>query len=178
MADDVSERQSDLALVLARVEIDGAPHWLLRRHAKWGDWSLVGGHVEPDERDDWMRTAVREANEELEPLVCGVDFTIEPLSLEPSSWGPVASRSAAGVMTRYRVRWFEARFLGDAAASLRRLPPEDFALVAESDIGATELVSSVVRRLLDETRAHVGSIPGAARVPAAAAPLRVALPQR
>ncbi|MBK6916604.1 MAG: NUDIX domain-containing protein [Deltaproteobacteria bacterium] len=178
MAADVTERQSDLALVLARVEIDGAAHWLLRRHAKWGDWSLVGGHVEADERDDWMRTAIREANEELAPLVCNVDFTIEPLSPESSTWGPVASRSAGGAMTTYRVRWYQARFLGDAAASLRRLSPDDFALVLESEISDAEVVSSVARRLFEETRAHVGSIPVAARVPAAAASLRVALSVR
>ena len=67
MAEPVTERHSDLALVLARVDVDGTPHWLLRRHAKWGDWSLIGGHVEPGEGDDWTLTAVREANEELEP---------------------------------------------------------------------------------------------------------------
>ena len=94
MAEPVTERHSDLALVLARVDVDGTPHWLLRRHAKWGDWSLIGGHVEPGEGDDWTLTAVREANEELEPLICGVDFVIEPLPLDVSSWGPVASRSA------------------------------------------------------------------------------------
>ena len=57
MADDMSIRQPDLALVVARIDVDGTPHWLLRRHPKWGDWSLVGGHVEPDEVLDWMLTA-------------------------------------------------------------------------------------------------------------------------
>jgi 8-oxo-dGTP pyrophosphatase MutT (NUDIX family) len=174
MAEPVTERHSDLALVLARVDVDGTPHWLLRRHAKWGDWSLIGGHVEPGEGEDWTLTAVREANEELEPLTCGVDFVIEPLPLDVSSWGPVASRSADGAPTRYRARWFLARFLRDAAECLRRLPLGEFALVPEADIVTANLVSSVARRLLEETRRNMTALPFVGSFHARTVPLPIA----
>lgn len=177
MAEPVSVRQSDLALVLARVDVDGVPHWLLRRHPKWGDWSLVGGHVEPDEVHDWAATAVRESNEELAPLVCGVDIAIDPLLDEVSSWGPVPSRSAGGALTNYRVRWFQVRFLRDAVECLQRLPQGDFALIPESEIrGASLGVSSVARRLLDETQRRPNLVRFAGRFHADTLPLRIALP--
>jgi hypothetical protein len=170
----VTERHSDLALVLARVDIDGAPHWLLRRHEKWGDWSLIGGHVEPNETADWTLTANREANEELEPLECGIDFAIDPLPLATSSWGPVASRSAGGTPTLYRARWFLARFLRDPAECLRRLPPGDFALVSESDIVTADVVSSVARLLLEETRRNMTALPFVGSFHARSLPLPIA----
>jgi 8-oxo-dGTP pyrophosphatase MutT (NUDIX family) len=154
MATPVTARQSDLALVLARVSIDGIAHWLLRRHPKWGDWSLVGGHVEPDEVDDWMRAATREVDEELAPLRCGIDLMVEPLLDDSTHWGPVASRSAHGTPTHYSVRWYHMRFLGDAAECLRRLPPDDFALIPESEISHAQGVSDVARRLLEIVREH------------------------
>lgn len=176
MADPTHVRQSDLALVVVRIDVDGTPHWLLRRHPKWGDWSLVGGHVESDEVGDWMLTATREANEELAPLQSGIDFELAPLVEDVSSWGPVASRSAEGAMTNYRVRWFQARFLRDPAACLRRLPPADFALVTEAQIDSSPLVSSIARRLLDETRRRTAVIPLAGRFDGQSVPLRIATP--
>lgn len=167
---------SDLALVLARFDVDDSPHWLLRRHPKWGDWSLVGGHVEPGETENWSLTAVREANEELEPLVHGIDFVIEPLTPALSSWGPVASRSAGGTPTHYRARWYQARFLRDPAECLRRLPHDDFALVPESDIVGAHWVSDVARRLLEETRSIVQALPLAGKFHATAVPLRITSP--
>jgi hypothetical protein len=61
--------------------------------------------------------------------MCGVDFVIEPLPLEVSRWGPIASRSAGGAPTLYRARWFLARLLRDADECLRRLPLGELALV-------------------------------------------------
>ena len=176
MAEDMSVRHSDLALVVARIDVDGAPHWLLRRHPKWGDWSLVGGHVEPDEVLDWMLTAVRESNEEMAPLRCGVDIEVEPLLDDITSWGPVASRSAHGAMTNYRVRWFQVRFLRDVAECLGRLPHADFALVPETELSSNSLVSSVAQRLLEETHRRTTTLPLAGHFEARAVPLRIAAP--
>ena len=87
-------RHSHVVYVLIRLPTLDGPVQLLRRHEKWGDWSLVGGHVEDDEMDDWAAAAVREAKEELEPLVPGEDFRVTPMHAEPFVWGPEASRSA------------------------------------------------------------------------------------
>jgi 8-oxo-dGTP pyrophosphatase MutT (NUDIX family) len=175
MADDVtSPRRSDLALVIARIAVDRDPHWLLRRHAKWGDWSLVGGHVEPDEHDDWLRTARREAEEELEPLRDGIDFTVAPMGTSATSWGPVASRSVAGRPTTYCVRWFVLSFLTDPADCLAKLSPDDFLLVPESKLLLRADVSDVTTRLLETLHGDPASIPLAGRVPVTRTPPRLA----
>jgi 8-oxo-dGTP pyrophosphatase MutT (NUDIX family) len=54
-------RHSELALVLIRLKVNADPCHVLIRHKKWGDWSFVGGHVEPDEKNDWARAAVRDS---------------------------------------------------------------------------------------------------------------------
>lgn len=156
--------------MLARFDVGGVPHWLLHRHRKWCDWSLVGGHVEPDERSDWMLTAMRESNEELDPLACGIDFAIDPLALPISAWGPVESRSAGGAMTTYRVRWFCARFLRDPTDCLQQLAREDFALVPEPALSTTPGVASVVLRLLHEAREQAVALPFAGTLPSAILP--------
>jgi 8-oxo-dGTP pyrophosphatase MutT (NUDIX family) len=175
MADDVTTpRHSDLAFVVARIAVDREPYWLLRRHAKWGDWSLVGGHVEDDERDDWLRAARREADEELDPLRVGVDFEVEPMATSATSWGPVASRSVAGTPTTYCVRWFVLSFLADPADCLAKLSPDDFLLVPESKLLHRDDVSAVTSRLLDALRGDPASIPLAGRMPMTRTPPRLA----
>ena len=89
-------RHSYVVYVLIRLPTLEGPSLLLRRHKKWGDWSLVGGHVEEWEMDDWGRAAAREASEELEPLVSGQDFVVRPIHPEPIVWGPEPSRSNQG----------------------------------------------------------------------------------
>lgn len=136
-------RQSKLSLVLIRVDIEDRPKLLLMRHRKWGDWSLVGGHVEPEEGNDWARAAARECNEELAPLQHGKDFVLLPVLAVPDWWGPVDSKSA-GEPTMYTAQFFEMRFLRDAGAcitELLRQHPEDLRLVDmtefQLDPGAT-----------------------------------------
>ena len=73
---------------------------LLNAHHKWGDWSPVGGHVEPCDAD-WCAAAVREASEELAPLRYGEDIEVDPDEIGRLEWGPVASRSAGGALTQY-----------------------------------------------------------------------------
>lgn len=124
-------RKSTLALVLIRVDTD-RPKLLLMRHRKWNDWSLVGGHVEPEEKNDFAAAAARECNEELAPLKRGKDFVLLPLLLRPVQWGPVASKSAGGELTIYTAQFFELRFLCDPGAcidALFKAHPGDFRLV-------------------------------------------------
>jgi 8-oxo-dGTP pyrophosphatase MutT (NUDIX family) len=174
MADDVSTaRHSDLAFVVARIAVDREPHWLLRRHAKWGDWSLVGGHVEPDEHDDWLCAARREAEEELEPLRHGIDFVVEPMGASTTSSGPVPSRSVAGRPTTYLVRWFVLSFLTDPADCLAQLSPDDFLLVPESKLLLRHDVSDVTSRLIETLHGDPASIPLAGRIPVTRAPPRL-----
>jgi 8-oxo-dGTP pyrophosphatase MutT (NUDIX family) len=131
-------RHSNVVYVLIRLSTADGPALLLRRHEKWGDWSLVGGHVEESELDDWGLAAAREATEELEPLVTGEDFVVTPIHAEPITWGPEASRSAQGERTLYHIQYYTLVFLRDPVALLGRLPTSEFRLVPEREIGAAE----------------------------------------
>lgn len=131
-------RHSNVVYVLILLPTVDGPSLLLRRHEKWGDWSLVGGHVEEWEMDDWGLAAAREATEELEPLVNGQDFVVASIHAEPITWGPEASRSAQGQRTIYRIRYYSLTFLRDPVALLGRLPATQFLLVPEREIGSTE----------------------------------------
>lgn len=129
-------RHSHVVYVLIRLPTVGGPSLLLRRHEKWGDWSLVGGHVEEWEMDDWSLAAAREAAEELEPLVRGQDFDVSPLETGPITWGPEASRSAQGERTVYHIQYYTLTFLRDPVALLGQLPLSEFLLVRECQLGS------------------------------------------
>lgn len=133
-------RHSNVVYVLIRLPMVDGPSQLLRRHEKWEDWSLVGGHVEEWEMDDWSRAAAREATEELEPLVSGQDFIVTPIHSEPITFGPEPSRSAQGQRTIYQIRYYTLKFLHDPVVLLGRIPAFEFLLVPERELGFTEHV--------------------------------------
>ncbi len=136
---DQGVRHSNVVYVLIQLPTANGPSLLLRRHEKWGDWSLVGGHVEKDEIDDWLRAAAREATEELEPLVSGQDFVIEPVTTGGRiTWGPEPSRSAQGQRTIYHIEYYTLKFLHDPVELLRRLPAAEFRLVSERELESTD----------------------------------------
>jgi len=126
-------RVSNVVYVLVRVPTAQGPALLLRHHAKWGDWSLVGGHVEEDEMDDWHHAAAREATEELEPLVNERHFVVEigPVTNRRFRLGPKPSRSAQGKQTVYNIEYYILKFLKDPAELLRLLPQSEFRLIPE-----------------------------------------------
>jgi len=129
--------------VLAKVLVGGVEHVLLHAHRKWGDWSLVGGHVEPTDRD-WLATATREVEEEMTPLRCGSDLEVVPLELPESEWGPVPSVSAGGAPTRYRARWYVLRFKSSPRKLLDRLPRGAFKLVPIPQLHEIQPLAAVV----------------------------------
>lgn len=155
-------RLSRVAYVVIRLQVGDADSFLLRMHRKWGDWSLVGGHVEDDELDDWSKTARRESDEELEPLRSGADFTIQELGLGVVAWGPQSSKSAGGAATRYEAQWFALRFTRDPHACLAALVPGEFLLVerelAREDPTRAE-VASLLARLDDIFPGGLAAIP-------------------
>jgi ADP-ribose pyrophosphatase YjhB (NUDIX family) len=144
-------RHSHVVYLLARMTTIFGPALLLNRHKKWDDWSLVGGHVEPDEMGDWRAAAIREADEELVPLSHGADFTIDALHEEPITWGPQPSRSAQGAPTIYHVKFYSLAFKVSRLEVFGQLPPADFKLVPESqiDAAAEHCIGGPVRRGLE-----------------------------
>lgn len=140
-------RVSNVVYILIRLFTADGPVLLLRRHEKWGDWSLVGGHVEDWEMDNWELAATREANEELEPLVSARDFIVKPIHDEPFTWGPEASRSSQNQRTIYHIQYYTLVFLRDPVVLLAQLPAAEFLLVPERDVNATgQVLGSPVHR--------------------------------
>jgi 8-oxo-dGTP pyrophosphatase MutT (NUDIX family) len=138
-------RHSDVAYVLAKLRVRGVDHLLLHAHRKWGDWSLVGGHVESTDAD-WLAAASREVQEEMAPLRCGEDIEVEALPVPETEWGPVSSVSAGGVATSYRARWYLLRFKQNPGRLLDRLPKDEFSLIPIADPGQFEMRSTIVDR--------------------------------
>ncbi len=125
-------RESSVALVIIRLRVGGEDFLLLREHEKWGDWSLVGGHVEPDELSDWYKAAAREADEELIPLSHERDFELIQLTEEPVCWGPIPSRSAAGQPTNYAVKYYALKLQVEPHEAMSRLPTGAFRLLPQA----------------------------------------------
>ncbi|MFT5357761.1 MAG: hypothetical protein ACI9KE_004998 [Polyangiales bacterium] len=154
-------RISDIVYVVARLKSAERTYFLLHAHAKWGDWSLVGGHVESHERDDWDAAARRETNEEMTPLVVGRDMSVEPLIRETIEWGPEPSRSAGGEPTVYRSRWYSLRFLRDPMDCLAQLAGDDFLLIEEErlEAGTDTDITGLFRRLSEGRSSGLRDLP-------------------
>lgn len=148
MTAETSSRHSNVAFVLAKLRLRGEDVVLLHAHPKWGDWSLVGGHVEATDAT-WHAAAAREVEEELAPLRYGSDIEVLPLDVPASQWGPVPSRSADFRPTHYRAEWYVLRFKSDPRQLLAKLPASEFRLVRVSDLQQTPNLSSVIARAAD-----------------------------
>jgi len=141
-------RHSKVVYVVTKLQLNHRDYFLLYEHPKWGDWSLVGGHVEPGEDRDWIAAARREAEEEMKPLRIGEDVDVEPLVHGPEQWGPQRSQSSGNRPTLYSARWFVLRFLHDPRHCLSVLPRDRFLLVERSRLESdrdTDLTSLVER---------------------------------
>jgi hypothetical protein len=135
-------RRSRVAYVLAKLKVRGQEYLLLNAHHKWGDWSLLGGHVEPSDSDFWS-AAARETSEEL----YGEDVEVQRDQLACSEWGPVSSVSAGGAPTKYQACWYLLRFKSNPRACLAQLPGDEFRLVRLSELNESSEVSSIVKKL-------------------------------
>lgn len=140
-------RRSQIVYASARLQFGNEVYCLLRWHPKWGDWSLLGGHVEAHERDDWLAAVRREIDEELAPLRVGVDVEVGEVAV-PETWMESfrkESQSANGGPTQYDVRWFALRFISDPVECLRRV--DSVKLVPETD--------ALVRAIVDPQQAYL-----------------------
>ncbi len=144
-------RYSDIAYVVIHLRMEGDDYLVLHRHLKWGDWSLVGGHVEPGEEADWRITAIRETQEEMAPLRFGHHFDIYPLDIS-AAWGPAESQSAFGAPTMYRARYFLLRFFDDPGTLMRGLEPGQFRMFPRMRLRHEAGISFPVILLLDRLR--------------------------
>ncbi|MGE0790684.1 MAG: NUDIX domain-containing protein [Sandaracinaceae bacterium] len=167
-------RRSDIVYVVARLALDQDEYFLFIEHKKWGDWGLLGGHVEPDEARDWAQAAQRETEEEMVPLRVGEDVALSPIVNGPEQWGPEPSRSAGGEPTVYNAKWFSLTFLRDPEDCFSRMQREQFLLVQRERLEAG--VDADVTPLMTRLR---GALPnGLDDVPIAWKGSRLDLPTR
>lgn len=170
-------RNVALAHVVVKIEFADGCFYLLHKNKKWGDWSLVGGHVEPGEEGEWVRTAYRETEEEMPPLQHKKDFLLVPLLTEPITWGPRRSKSAGGQPTTYRANFFRLIFRRDPVEFLRRLG-DDFTLVAESEVEHRNDVGELVATLSSRLPHGIAAVPPAWRLPIPANDVTKTSPKR
>lgn len=156
-----NNRESDVVYVVVRLEVDGRDYFLFRKHPKWGDWSLIGGHVEQNERGDWSVAASRETEEEMNPLRVGQDVRLSALLPDELEWGPEPSRTAGYQPTVYKSRWYWLEFLRDPAECLGELTDEGFALVPKTDLASLEgiVATGLLKRIASRITYGLDSIP-------------------
>lgn len=159
-------RNVSLAHVLVKIRFTDGIYYLLHKNKKWGDWNLVGGHVEPGEEGEWARTAYRETEEEMSPLRYREDFILVPLLAAPILFGPRSSRSSQGQLTQYKAQFFRLVFRSDPLAFLKQLN-DDFQLVPESEVAQRDDVGALVKELDQRLRGGIVSVPPAWQVPSA-----------
>lgn len=151
-------RHSVISFVLLCLHIDGVPHFLLRHHRKWGDWSLAGGHVETEDAGSWAAAAAREVQEELSPLAHRKDFILVPIFSRPLTWGPVPSRSAENRPTTYEAQFFSMELLGDPLRAFSQMNVHDLRLVPQGDL-EREALPTPLRTLKERLGGGLTSIP-------------------
>ena len=104
-------RQVSCSFVIPKLIVGAEPLILLRIDPKWFDISLVGGHVAPEDGGDWLRTAIREIEEELAPLRHGKNFELDVLTGDvrlAAEWSKVKEK-----LTSYTFRYFSMFFCGE-----------------------------------------------------------------
>jgi len=160
-------RNVSLAHVVVKIAFTDGCFYLLHKNKKWGDWSLVGGHVEPGEEGEWVRTAYREAEEEMTPLQHKKDFLLMPLLTAPITWGPRRSKSAGGQPTKYSANFFRLIFRRDPGDFLKKLG-DDFTLVAESEVERRKDIGELVTKLSRQLPGGIAAVPAAWSLPMSA----------
>jgi 8-oxo-dGTP pyrophosphatase MutT (NUDIX family) len=99
------------AFVVCKFDEGGEPRIVLVKDPRWGDYTLVGGHEEPDDHNDLERTARRETLEELGCFRGCDGFRLLPLTDEVQL-GPVWSKSAHRLKT-YVFKYYGIQFSCD-----------------------------------------------------------------
>jgi hypothetical protein len=125
--------------------------FLMRRDAKWGDVSFIGGHVSDKDGGDFRRAAYRELLEEVPVLRSQKEsIRLRPLS-EELLHGPIFSPSA-NTLTQYDIAFFHISFIEDPSDCLALLTSKSAnLLLSETEIlnGKSFALSGWVR-LLDQ----------------------------
>ena len=139
-------RMSIAGLACIRREGPAGPEYLTQWSAKWGMFSLVGGHVEAGET--FRACCVREIEEELE-LTLGVGFNVAERPFRPEV-EYTAMSGGSKVETRYRVELYAVELLTPATTQVDANPANRWLTAAEIEAGVTtdgQPISAQVRNV-------------------------------
>ena len=77
-------RNSKAAYGIIKHQFDMGSAYLLRMNRSWNNqYNFISGHMEPEDRNDYKNTIIREIEEELPPLKNKEQFVVRPISEKP-----------------------------------------------------------------------------------------------
>jgi hypothetical protein len=87
-----------------------ADSYLLQINPGWeNQFNFISGHIEPEDKNDYKNTMIREIEEELNPIKYKKQFDVKAISNKP--FHEVAYSLSAGEKTRYTFSIFHVIFL-------------------------------------------------------------------
>ena len=103
-------RKSIAAYGIIKHKFDGKEFYLLQLNTGWNNrYNFISGHMEPCDHNVFLKTMIRETEEELPPIRYSREFSVEPISDKP--FKEASYSLSADTMTDYTFHLFHIRFL-------------------------------------------------------------------
>jgi 8-oxo-dGTP pyrophosphatase MutT (NUDIX family) len=153
-------KESQVALVVIKLKVQGQPCFLMRKNRKWEDISFIGGHVEDRDAGSFERSAYRELLEEVPPLRVNRDFNLTSLTSQ-IRYGPVYSRSA-NTTVNYDLQFFLVVFRNSPEIAIASLGQRSLnVLLTENELLKPSLyrIAALVEVLNTQHKGGLSAIP-------------------
>lgn len=116
-------RTSQAAYGIIKHRFVDTDKYLLRINRGWNNqFNFISGHIEPEDQNDFLKTVIRETEEELAPILFQKEFVVSTVSEKP--FQRTAFSLSAQTMTRYTFYLFQILFIApvEAVAFLWQAP--------------------------------------------------------
>jgi 8-oxo-dGTP pyrophosphatase MutT (NUDIX family) len=128
------------------------------KHPRWGDFTFIGGHEEPEDHQQLDITARRETLEELGLPEGRIEFQLFPLTDE-ITFGPIWSKSTHCVKS-YIFKYYGVKFHSDPHIRYGYNEAGSFIkLFSVGELQSQNAISNVVRVFLDRYAKGLDSVP-------------------